>query len=421
MHTRRCAPVLGRDDLLAARELVLGAAQRLRRLRAQARQRERCRQKARVVSLRARPAGRALTALTSLQRMDIRIWPMATRAQVPRGLPNAPRMPCCSRSAPAHESILLMRRTWYGCTRMRMWKDSLPAFFTMYLLAAIRAASSASEPTFSFSKLEARETLGFRGVQNASSLRAADAPDKVHAVGEGVHAVLLHAGVIDADLGVCGVAAAAAPGMPSRQQHEPAGQRTAGAAAATSRPRCVLHTQSGAQRGREAGRRRRPARQALAWPDRAGVLRCAAGACARRARPRRATAVARATAKLRGCRRASRRGCVASKPSPTEKHVAGAAAAGNHARNAQWPTPASVAAHERTRHAAAEARLGVRLVLDDPVAPEGCAIKRGRVRRRPGAAARRAQRTSAAHGDGGARCRTGRSRKTCALCRSRNF
>jgi len=29
----------------------------------------------------------------------------------------------------------------------------LPAFFTMYLLAAMRAASRASEPTFSFSKL----------------------------------------------------------------------------------------------------------------------------------------------------------------------------------------------------------------------------------------------------------------------------
>ncbi len=81
---------------------------------------------------------------------------MATRAQVPSGLPKAPRMPCCRRSAPAQESILLMRSTWKGCTRTRMWKDSLPAFLTMYLLAAIRAASSASEPTFSFSKLGAR-------------------------------------------------------------------------------------------------------------------------------------------------------------------------------------------------------------------------------------------------------------------------
>jgi len=99
---------------------------------------------------------RAFTAFTSLQRIDMRIWPMLTRAQVPRGLPKAPRMPCCSRSAPAQESILLMRSTWYGCTRMRRWKVSLPAFFTMYLLAAMRAASSASEPTFSFSKLHAR-------------------------------------------------------------------------------------------------------------------------------------------------------------------------------------------------------------------------------------------------------------------------
>jgi hypothetical protein len=37
------------------------------------------------------------TAVTceSLQRMDSRTWPMDTRAAVPRGLPNAPRMPVC--------------------------------------------------------------------------------------------------------------------------------------------------------------------------------------------------------------------------------------------------------------------------------------------------------------------------------------
>ena len=41
---------------------------------------------------------------------------MATRAAVPCALPKAPRMPVCSLSAPAHESILLMRSTWNGCT-----------------------------------------------------------------------------------------------------------------------------------------------------------------------------------------------------------------------------------------------------------------------------------------------------------------
>jgi hypothetical protein len=158
----------------------------------------------------------------------------------------------------------------------------------------------------------------------------------------------------------------------------------------------------GARRGGGGGR---PSK-ALAWPDRAGALRCAAEACARRARPRRATAMARATATLRGCRRASPRGCVASSKPSTEK-ARRRRRSRRHPRNAWWPTPASVAAHERTRHAAAEARLGVRLVLDDPVAPEGCAFRRGRVRPRQGAAARRAQRTSAAHGDGGAWFRRG--------------
>ena len=60
----------------------------------------------------------ALTAATcwSLQRMDSRICPIATRAHRPWGFPKAPRMPVCRRSAPAHDSILLMRSTWKGCT-----------------------------------------------------------------------------------------------------------------------------------------------------------------------------------------------------------------------------------------------------------------------------------------------------------------
>jgi hypothetical protein len=39
---------------------------------------------------------------------------MLTRATVPLGLPQAPRIPVCSLSAPAHDNILLMRITWNG-------------------------------------------------------------------------------------------------------------------------------------------------------------------------------------------------------------------------------------------------------------------------------------------------------------------
>jgi len=120
---------------------------------------------------------------------------METRAQVLYGLPKAPRIPCCSRSAPAQESILLMRSTWKGWTRMRRWNVSLPAFFTMYLLAAMRAASSASDPICSFSKLggwlssqlQPALTLSPRFPQQAGH-----SPDQVHAVRERVHAIALH-------------------------------------------------------------------------------------------------------------------------------------------------------------------------------------------------------------------------------------
>ncbi len=43
---------------------------------------------------------------------ESKIWPMFTRATVPLGLPQAPRIPVCSLSAPAHDNILLMRTTW---------------------------------------------------------------------------------------------------------------------------------------------------------------------------------------------------------------------------------------------------------------------------------------------------------------------
>jgi hypothetical protein len=44
-----------------------------------------------------------------------------------------------------------MRSTWNGWGRTRRWKASLPDVFTMYLLHAMRAASSDSEETCSFS------------------------------------------------------------------------------------------------------------------------------------------------------------------------------------------------------------------------------------------------------------------------------
>jgi hypothetical protein len=46
------------------------------------------------------------------QAAYITIWPISTRANRPFGLPKAPRIPVCRRSAPAHVNILLMRRTW---------------------------------------------------------------------------------------------------------------------------------------------------------------------------------------------------------------------------------------------------------------------------------------------------------------------
>jgi len=54
-------------------------------------------------------------------------------------------------SAPAHDNILLIRSTWKGWRRIRMWNWSLPQFFTMYLLAQIRAASKASDDNCSYS------------------------------------------------------------------------------------------------------------------------------------------------------------------------------------------------------------------------------------------------------------------------------
>merc|ERR1719311_466320 len=81
--------------------------------------------------------------------------PGAHALGLPEGPPHPrlqPVSPCAStRCFPAQESILLMRRTWKGCTRQRMWKLPVPAVLVRYLLQATRAASSASEEMFSFS------------------------------------------------------------------------------------------------------------------------------------------------------------------------------------------------------------------------------------------------------------------------------
>ena len=124
-----------------------------------------------------------------------------------------------------------MRSTWNGCTRTRRWNASLPAFFTMYLLAAMRAASSASEEMFSFSQLHAQgqrqvtttlvtpeeHAIWKRGRTAAAAARtpspAPAAPDEVHAVRKVVHTGLLGPHVVDANLRVGDAAAEAGLGV----------------------------------------------------------------------------------------------------------------------------------------------------------------------------------------------------------------
>lgn len=48
----------------------------------------------------------------SLQRTERSNWPIATLARIPSGFPKAPLIPVWSLSAPAHQSILLILRTW---------------------------------------------------------------------------------------------------------------------------------------------------------------------------------------------------------------------------------------------------------------------------------------------------------------------
>lgn len=100
----------------------------------------------------------------SLQRMERMICPMLIRATFPMALPQAPRIPDDSLSAPAHESVLWARMTWWGWARTRRWNESLPEVLTTYLLAQIRAASRASDESCSYS-LETRWQLRARGAR----------------------------------------------------------------------------------------------------------------------------------------------------------------------------------------------------------------------------------------------------------------
>ena len=126
---RREAPVLGNNDLLAAGEFVLGATKGF----------DGCGAVwivfwiSKPVIHSQRPSRERGNIRLSRVLTDNRIWPMFTRATVPLGLPQAPRIPVCSLSAPAHDSILLIRTTWYGWARTRRWKPSLPATLTRYL------------------------------------------------------------------------------------------------------------------------------------------------------------------------------------------------------------------------------------------------------------------------------------------------
>jgi len=66
---------------------------------------------------------------------------------------------CCS----AEHVSYVLRGGGGGCrtsrTRTRRWKVSLPAFLAMYLLAAMRPASSDSDESCSFSQLHSERSV----------------------------------------------------------------------------------------------------------------------------------------------------------------------------------------------------------------------------------------------------------------------
>lgn len=137
------APLAGNDDLLTTREFVTSAAESFP-------------DNGRVGILRAdgkddladvNTGGSAVwlapcTTHTGLQTVTIaRLSKRCLKS----------RIPAAYRSAPAHDNILLIRRTWKGWTRTLRWKASLPAVLVMYLLQQIRAASRASLESCSYS------------------------------------------------------------------------------------------------------------------------------------------------------------------------------------------------------------------------------------------------------------------------------
>lgn len=91
---------------------------------------------------------------------------MLTRATVPLGLPQAPRIPVCNLSAPAHDNILLIRTTWYGCARTRRWKLSLPPTLTRYLYQNV---STAVKHVAVGKRMIERWTVPFKGVYSTGS------------------------------------------------------------------------------------------------------------------------------------------------------------------------------------------------------------------------------------------------------------
>merc|ERR1719382_840226 len=63
------------------------------------------------LNLARRKASHAISAFSSFVRTDINTCPIRTRAAVPYDFPKAPRIPVDKRSAPAHDNVLLIRRT----------------------------------------------------------------------------------------------------------------------------------------------------------------------------------------------------------------------------------------------------------------------------------------------------------------------
>jgi hypothetical protein len=107
-------------------------------------------------------ASQTLPKLATLALHENKISPILTLAALPIGLPKAPLIPVWSLSekglrnkllpAPAHDNILLILKVCQGCFLQRKWKPSFPHLAIKYLLAAILAASKASEESYSFSQ-----------------------------------------------------------------------------------------------------------------------------------------------------------------------------------------------------------------------------------------------------------------------------